>query len=187
MKPKLLLCLGLVLIGDSFGCASTRHTATKERVLENITFTVSLPGQNVAGSPIPMRLKLDNNRPEDIAIEWWQRSTSILIKDAEGGSISRTTRGEHAFIDPESESSTTGSTAAIRAADLGIVSPQPHGFLHPGRSCQTTINLDQYFHLPPGNYSLNVSTLVWVGAATGHGKSLKLQVVSVPLMIGTVH
>ncbi len=173
MKPKFLLCLVLVLSGGLFGCVTTQHAVVKERTLENVTFKVSLPGQNAPARPIPVHLKIENDRSKAIALDWWERSTSIQVKSAEGKDVPRSKKASDVFMSPGSR------TTAVLAASA----PQPHGMLHPGRSVETTIDLGLYFQLVPGNYSLTVSNIVWpVGPSREDW--LELRVESIPFEVG---
>ncbi len=173
MNSKLLLCLALVLGGGLLGCVTTRHAVVKERTLENVTFKVSLPGQNAPARPIPVHLKIENDRSKEIALDWWERSTSILVKSAEGKDVPRSKKASDVFISPESR------TTAVLAASV----PQPHGMLHPGRLVETTIDLGLYFQLVPGNYSLTVSTIVWPVGPSSEDR-LELRVESIPFEVG---
>ncbi len=173
MKPKLLLCLALGLSGALLGCVTTLHAVVKERTLENVTFKVSLPGQNTPARPIPVHLKIENDRSKEIALDWWERSTSILVKSAEGKDVPRSKKASDVFISPESR-----PTAVLAAS-----APQPRGVLHPGRSCETTIDLGQHFQLVPGNYSLTVSTIVWL-VGPSREDWLELRVESIPFEVG---
>lgn len=129
-------------------------------MVDGIRFTVGLPDRNLVDDPIPIHLRIENGSSQDIAVDWWHRSTAMLLnagtntapfKDYYGGAVSQ--------------------------ASL----PHPHGTLHPGHSYETDLNLEQYFHLDPGTYSLSVSTIVWVDLP--HSHSLELRAGPIPVDI----
>ncbi|HEX3627037.1 MAG TPA: hypothetical protein VH280_16630 [Verrucomicrobiae bacterium] len=172
MKPKTFLCFTVILAGILAGCTTASHYAKSETNVEHVKFIASLPKQNAAGQPIYLRLRIENDRSNDIAVEWWDRSTSITIKNARGGIVPRTTFETDTFISPKS------CTTALLQHGM----PQPHGILHPHHSYETSVDLNQYFQLKPGTYLLAVSIDAWAGQNYLH--VLKLQAKPISFAIG---
>jgi hypothetical protein len=147
MKPKLLLCLALVLSGVLFGCSSsqTLHNGTvKKTSLEKngVTAEVSLPGAVSAGEPIEMVVKITNAGPQSVFFVTWIRALGIQLVDSNKATPEMTPRGK------------SGPDSVI---DYGINYAIPSmRELKPGEHYEWRVDLGTLFILKPGKYLVSL-------------------------------
>jgi len=122
------------------GCATSPPVISKENIQDGITFTVSMPERNRVDDPIPLHLKIENGSSQDIAVDSWPRSISVILG---AGTTTPQFTGPHPDVLSKSDP------------------PRPRQMLHPGHSYETDLNLEQYLHLDSGDYPITVSTVVW--------------------------
>ena len=144
MKPKLLLCLALVLGGGLIGCSSsqTLHNGTiaKTSLKKNgVTVEVSLPGAVSAGQPVEMVVNVTNAAPKSVFYLNWIRTLGIHLVDSNKATPEMTPRGKDSVID-------YGIYYATPAVEE----------LKPGEHHEWRVDLGTLFILKPGKYLVSV-------------------------------
>jgi hypothetical protein len=148
MKPKLILCLALVLSGGLFGCSSsqTLHNGavTKTSLEKNgVTVEVSLPDAVSAGEPVEMVVNVTNAAPKSVFYMNWIRALGIHLVDSNNATPEMTPRGK------------SGPDSVI---DYGINSATPQiSELKPGEHYEWRVDLGTLFILKPGKYLVSVN------------------------------
>jgi hypothetical protein len=147
MKPKLLLCLALVLSGGLLGCSSsqTLHNGTvKKTSMEKngVTVEVSLPDAVSAGEPVEMVVNVTNAGPQSVFFMPWIRALGIHLVDSNKATPEMTPRGK------------SGPDSVI---DYGInyATPQTRE-LKPGGHYEWRVDLGSLFILKPGKYQVSL-------------------------------
>jgi hypothetical protein len=147
MKPKLLLCLALVLSGGLLGCLSSQtlhNGAILKTSLEKngVTAEVSLPDAVSAGEPVEMAVNVTNAGPQSVFFMPWIRALGIQLVDSNKAMPEMTPRGKSgpdSVIDP-------GYTFATPAAEE----------LKPGEHYEWRVDLGTLFILKPGKYLVSL-------------------------------
>jgi hypothetical protein len=148
MKPKLILCLALVLSGGLFGCSSTQklhNGAVVKTSLEKngVTVEVSLPDAVSAGHPVEMVVNVTNAAPQPVFFMTRIRALGIHLVDSNKATPEMTPRGK------------SGPDSVI---DYGINYATPSMTeLKPGEQYQWRVDLGTLFILKPGKYLVSVN------------------------------
>jgi len=146
MKPKIILCLALVLGGDLFGCSSsqTLHngTITKTSLGKNgVTVEVSLPDAVSAGQPVVMVVNVTNAGPQSVFYLPWIRTLGIHLVDSNKATPEMTPRGK------------SGPDSVI---DWGSFATPAEEELKLGQHYEWRVDLGTLFILKPGKYLISL-------------------------------
>jgi hypothetical protein len=147
MKPKLLLCLALVLSGvvlTCSSCQSLQHRETNKTSSEKngVTVEVSLPDSVSAGQPVEMVVNVINAGPKSVFYLPWIRTLGIHLVNSNNVTPEMTPRGKR------------GPDSVI---DYGINFATPFlEELKPGEHHEWRVDLGTLFILKPGKYLVSV-------------------------------
>ncbi|HWY31306.1 MAG TPA: hypothetical protein VNX46_11145 [Candidatus Acidoferrum sp.] len=152
MKPKLILCLALILRAGLFGLilanssCQTLHSGeiTKTSSGKNgVTIEVSLPDIVSAGQPVEMVVNVTNAAPQSVFFMSWIRALGIHLVDSNKATPEMTPRGK------------SGKDSVI---DDGISFATPQiTELEPGEHYEWRVDLGTLFILKPGKYLVSVN------------------------------
>ena len=147
MKPKLILCLALVLSGGLFGCSSSQtlhNGAVKKTSSEKngVTVEVSLPDAVSAGQPVEMVVNVTNVASKSVFFMNWIHALGIHLVDSNKVPPEMTPRGK------------SGPDSVI---DYGIHYATPAvAELKPGEHHEWRVDLGPLFILKPGKFLVSV-------------------------------
>jgi hypothetical protein len=146
MKPKLILCLALVLSGGLLGCSSsqTLHNGTvKKTALEKngVTAEVSLPDAVSAGQPVEMVARITNTGSQMVYYARVDgiRELRIHLVDSRNAMPELTPEGRKSIGVPEIYFSY-------------LVEP-----LKPGEHYEWRVDLATLFNFRPGTYKVSLN------------------------------
>ena len=146
MKPKLILCLALVLSGlvlTSSSCQSLQHGEINKTSLKKngVTVEVSLLDTFSAGQPVEMVVNVTNAGPESVFYQPWIRTLGIHLVDSNGAMPEMTPRGK------------SGSDSVI---DSGSFATPAVEELKPREHHEWRVDLGALFILKSGKYLVYV-------------------------------
>jgi hypothetical protein len=148
MKPKLILCLALILSGGLSGCSSSQllHNGTVKKTStekNGVTVEVSLPEAVSAGQPVEMVVNVTNAGPQSVFFMTWIRALGIHLVDSNKATPEMTPRGK------------SGPDSVI---DYGInFAIPPMTELKPGEHYEWRVDLGSLFILKPGKFLVSVN------------------------------